>query len=164
MRGDPYEILGVAADATGEDVKAAFRRLAMDTHPDRNPGDAAAEARFKDVNAAYQILGDEEKRAAWDRGERDEATPPGASATGVPGIDDPDVAAILNFAQEVGPEIVETLKAADTGEPIGARVARAGKNLGRLVAAKAKTPDGQAELRGVARFLWDGLLAFDRGS
>jgi molecular chaperone DnaJ len=64
---DYYATLGVARDCSGDDLKRAYRRLAMQFHPDRNPGDHVAEARFKDVNEAYEILKDEQKRAAYDR-------------------------------------------------------------------------------------------------
>lgn len=65
---DPYKVLGVARDATLDEIKQAFRQLAKESHPDRNPGDAAAEERFKDVTAAYEILTDPEKRAMHQRG------------------------------------------------------------------------------------------------
>jgi len=64
---DYYEILGVAKTAGEADLKAAFRKLAMKYHPDRNPGDKAAEIRFKELNEAYQVLSDGQKRAAYDR-------------------------------------------------------------------------------------------------
>ncbi|MCW3474728.1 molecular chaperone DnaJ [Limobrevibacterium gyesilva] len=64
---DYYATLGVAKDAGADDLKKAYRKLAMQYHPDRNPGDAKAEARFKDINEAYDILKDEQKRAAYDR-------------------------------------------------------------------------------------------------
>ncbi len=64
---DYYEILGVHRDATEDDLKKAYRRLAMKYHPDRNPGDKEAEAKFKEVNEAYDALKDAEKRAAYDR-------------------------------------------------------------------------------------------------
>jgi molecular chaperone DnaJ len=64
---DPYEVLGVARDASPEDLKAAFRKLAAKHHPDRNPDDDAAQDRFKEINAAYQLLSDPQKRATYDR-------------------------------------------------------------------------------------------------
>ncbi|MFC7396449.1 molecular chaperone DnaJ [Chelatococcus sp. GCM10030263] len=64
---DYYEILSVDRGASDAEIKAAFRRLAMQCHPDRNPGDQAAEARFKEINEAYDVLKDPQKRAAYDR-------------------------------------------------------------------------------------------------
>ena len=64
---DYYATLGVARDADAEDLKKAYRKLAMQFHPDRNPGNKDAEARFKDVSEAYEILKDDQKRAAYDR-------------------------------------------------------------------------------------------------
>src|SRR5438270_1452260 len=62
-----YETLGVDRNADESKLKAAFRKLAMKWHPDRNPGDAASEIRFKEINEAYEVLKDGEKRAAYDR-------------------------------------------------------------------------------------------------
>jgi curved DNA-binding protein len=64
---DYYEILGVARDATPEAIKKAYRGLARKYHPDVNPGDKSAEGRFKEVQSAYDILADQEKRALYDR-------------------------------------------------------------------------------------------------
>lgn len=64
---DFYESLGVARDADAAALKVAYRKLAMECHPDRNQGDAEAEARFKEINQAYEILKDDQKRAAYDR-------------------------------------------------------------------------------------------------
>src|SRR5438270_3530552 len=64
---DYYATLGVARDASPEDLKKAYRKLAMQHHPDRNPNDKKAEAKFKEVNEAYDVLKDEQKRAAYDR-------------------------------------------------------------------------------------------------
>jgi DnaJ-class molecular chaperone len=68
---DPYTVLGVAKTADTAAVKKAFRAKARAAHPDSNPGDPKAEDRFKEVNKAYEILGDAEKRARFDRGEID---------------------------------------------------------------------------------------------
>jgi molecular chaperone DnaJ len=64
---DFYELLGVARDAGGEEIKKAYRKMAMQYHPDRNPGDKKAEQAFKEINEAYDVLKDEQKRAAYDR-------------------------------------------------------------------------------------------------
>ncbi len=64
---DYYEVLGVAKGADEATLKSAFRKLAMQFHPDRNPNDAEAERRFKEVNEAYQVLSDPQKRGAYDR-------------------------------------------------------------------------------------------------
>lgn len=64
---DYYAVLGVAQDASAEEIKRAYRKLAMQYHPDRTPGDKSAEARFKEVNEAYEVLKDPDKRAAYDR-------------------------------------------------------------------------------------------------
>ena len=64
---DYYATLGVAREASPEDLKKAYRKLAMQHHPDRNPGDKLSEGKFKEVNEAYDVLKDEQKRAAYDR-------------------------------------------------------------------------------------------------
>lgn len=71
MADDPYQILGVPKTAGSEDIRAAYRRLAKQHHPDLNPGDKAAEERFKQISAANEILSDTETRARFDRGEID---------------------------------------------------------------------------------------------
>src|SRR5438477_1433724 len=64
---DYYEVLGVERGVGEEDLKKAFRRLAIQSHPDRNPGDKHAEERFKELSEAYQVLSDPERRAQYDR-------------------------------------------------------------------------------------------------
>jgi DnaJ-class molecular chaperone len=91
---DPYEVLGVAKNASAKDIKSAYRKLAKKHHPDQNPEDSKAKDRFAQANQAYEILGDEKQRAAFDRGEIDgegkprfqgfEGFHPGAGAGGDP--------------------------------------------------------------------------------
>src|ERR1700759_4431483 len=64
---DYYATLGVAKNASADDLKKAYRKLAMQYHPDRNPGDKQAEVRFKEGNEAYDVLKDDQKRSAYDR-------------------------------------------------------------------------------------------------
>lgn len=78
MADDPYETLGVAREADQAAIRSAYRKLAKQNHPDLNPGDAAAEARFKRISAANALLSDEAQRARFDRGEIDGAGDPRA--------------------------------------------------------------------------------------
>lgn len=68
---DPYEVLGVAKNASAKDIKSAYRKLAKKHHPDQNPNDPKAKDRFAAVNQAYEVVGDEKTRGAYDRGEID---------------------------------------------------------------------------------------------
>src|ERR1700731_1929180 len=89
---DPYEILGVTKGASAADIKSAFRKLAKKLHPDANKHDPKAATRFAEINAAYEIVGDKDKRKAFDNGEIDaegkprfqgfEARPGGAAGGG----------------------------------------------------------------------------------
>ena len=67
MNKNPYEVLGVARDASDADIKKAYHKLVMQYHPDKNPGDKSAEEKFKEINNAFDILKDPQKRAAYDR-------------------------------------------------------------------------------------------------
>jgi molecular chaperone DnaJ len=67
MKRDFYEILGISKSASGDEIKKAYRKVAMQYHPDRNPGDKAAEEKFKEAAEAYEILSDPDKKAQYDR-------------------------------------------------------------------------------------------------
>ncbi len=67
QKRDYYEVLGVSKDASDADIKKAYRKLAKENHPDLNPGDQAAEARFKEINEAYEVLSDGDKKARYDQ-------------------------------------------------------------------------------------------------
>ena len=64
---DPYKVLDVSQGSSADEIKKAFRKKAMQYHPDRNQGDSSAEQKFKEVNEAYDILKDDQKRAAYDQ-------------------------------------------------------------------------------------------------
>lgn len=76
MADDPYSVLGVSKSASEDDIRRAFRKLAKESHPDLHPGNATAAERFKKITAAYEIVGDDERRRAYDRGEIDASGEP----------------------------------------------------------------------------------------
>jgi len=97
---DYYKTLGVPRSATQQEVRAAFRKLAAQHHPDRNPDDPTAEERFKEINEAYTVLSDTEKRKFYDQYGTGEGRPPFASGTGgYTGINPDDVAGFSDFFQ-----------------------------------------------------------------
>jgi DnaJ-class molecular chaperone len=120
---DPYQILGVPKDASEEAIRAAFRKLAKTHHPDLNPGKPEAADRFKEINAAYEILSDPVKRGRYDRGEIDAAgneKPPehpfyrDMHSAGGPGGEGP----------QLSPEDLEELLGAAFAEQLGRRSRR----------------------------------------
>src|SRR5213596_3095359 len=87
---DPYEVLGVPRGASAAAIKSAYRKLAKKHHPDNNKNDPKAAARFSEINSANEIIGDEDKRKQFDRGEIDAEGKPrfqGFSDSGFPGGD-----------------------------------------------------------------------------
>jgi curved DNA-binding protein len=83
MPRDYYEVLGLSKNATAEEISKAYRKLARQHHPDRNPGDKQAETRFKEIQNAYDTLSDPKKKAVYDQFGTD--IPPGAAGAGFPG-------------------------------------------------------------------------------
>src|SRR5262245_38359099 len=83
MPRDHYEVLGISKSATPEEISKAYRKLARQHHPDRNPGDKGAEARFKEIQNAYDTLSDPKKKSMYDQFGTD--VPPGAGGAGFPG-------------------------------------------------------------------------------
>src|ERR687896_2664499 len=84
---DYYEVLGVSRGASEAEVKSAYRKLAVKYHPDKNPGDAAAEEKFKEAAEAYSVLSDAEQRRRYDRfGHAGVSSGAGAGAWGAPGF------------------------------------------------------------------------------
>jgi DnaJ-class molecular chaperone len=75
VANNPYEVLGVSSSASAADIQKAYRKLAKKLHPDLNPGDKAAEEKFKEVAGAYDLLGDAEKRKRFDGMKAIPATP-----------------------------------------------------------------------------------------
>lgn len=130
-RRDYYEILGVGREAGEDEIKKAYRKIAFDNHPDRNPGDAAAEQRFKEATESYEVLRDAEKRARYDRFGHAAS---GGGATGGPagndfsGFDLAD--ALRAFMRDFGAEgSFEDLFGGAGGGGRGSRRVRAGSDL-----------------------------------
>jgi len=115
---DPYQELGVGRTASADEIRKAFRKLAKANHPDTNPGDKAAEERFKKVSAAFDIVGDAEKRKKFDRGEIDadgRETAPGFAGWGGGGPGG-------GFGGQGGPRggfRTDTFEGADLGDILG---------------------------------------------
>jgi len=101
---DHYKVLGVERKATADDIKKAYRKLARQYHPDKNPGDAKAEERFKQISQAHDILGDPDKRKEYDRALTNPFSNVGRGGTGQPGFDTGGFGDILSdlFGQAAG--------------------------------------------------------------
>src|SRR5690242_12249841 len=123
---DYYAALGVAKDADAAAIKKAYRKLARDLHPDKNPGNTEAEARFKDVSEAYDVLSDEKRRAEYDEARRlfGAGARPGGFGGGFPGGGFPGGGQAFDLGDLFG---------ASAGPGAGAGGARGGGGLGDIL-------------------------------
>ena len=124
MSRDYYEVLGVKRDAAADEIRKAYRNLARQFHPDRNPGDKQAEARFKEIQDAYDVLNDKTKRAQFDRfgfvGNQ-----PGAGGAG--GFNWGGGGGGFPGGVEIDPEIMSQILEGGLGEMFGQRKGRGGR-------------------------------------
>ena len=130
---DPYDVLGVQKNASPASIKSAFRKLAKKLHPDANKNDQKSAAKFAELNAAYEIVGDEDKRKAFDRGEIDAEGKPrfqgfpggGRGPWGQPGQ------AVMPAARRTG------ISKASPGDPAASSGTAAGRAVVRAAASAA---------------------------
>jgi molecular chaperone DnaJ len=132
-RPDYYKVLGVGKNASEEEIKKAYRRLARQNHPDRNPGDKRAEERFKEISQAHDVLSDPEKRKAYDRGS-------GPFGFGVPGGFDAS-----SFSGGFG-DILSNLFGGAGGGPGGPGAGRGGARGGRAREAQGRDLETEVTL------------------
>jgi molecular chaperone DnaJ len=115
-----YEILGVSRSCSEGDLKSAFRKQAIQLHPDKNPGDKTAEAKFKEVNEAYQILSDAQKRAAYDRHGHAAFEQGGGGGTGGFGMGDGFASSMADIFDDLFGDVMGGRRGRSTGRERGA--------------------------------------------
>jgi molecular chaperone DnaJ len=137
---DPYEVLGVERNATQDEIKKAYRRLAFDYHPDRNPGDRNAEERFKEISLAYDVLNDPEKRARFDRWGTADGAPDLSDMFGGFGLEDAIRAFMENFGFGGFTPGARTRKGADIEAIVDLDLGEAALGATREIAVKRSEP------------------------
>lgn len=138
---DLYVVLGVPRDATAAAIKAAYHRLALATHPDRHPGDARKEVRFKEVAAAYEVLGDHSKREAYDQ--KLTAAKHAAEAAAKAAAE-AKARAVAEAARRTAEAAAHAEAAARAAAEAKARAAEAGRRMAEAAAAHAPKPSNPA--------------------
>lgn len=123
---DYYQVLGVSKDATKEEIKKAYRKLAQKYHPDRNPGNKDAEEKFKEIGEAYEVLSDEEKRKQYDAARAFGAT--GAQGFGFPGFEGFGGGEGFSFTGDLG-DIFDLFTSGRRGARGGRRGGRKGNDI-----------------------------------
>ena len=150
MPRDPYEVLGVSKSASAEEIQKAYRKLSKKHHPDRNPGDKQADATYKEVQEAYEILGDPTKKANYDQ--FGFAGPPQGGFPGGAGF--PVAASRAAGGVNIDPEMAEELFKHFTGGGGGGRglrsrrpasAAAAGGSRARRAAAQRRADRGRGD-------------------
>lgn len=129
---DHYAALGVARDATEAEIRTAFRRVAVDSHPDTHPGDIEAERRYRSASEAFATLSSAETRAAYD------AELAASAAEGV----DPALLERIEFIRDLG---VSALRSSEAASKAGIPVKEQIKNVGVNIWNALKTPEGKAK-------------------
>ena len=153
---DYYVTLGVARDASPDDIKRAFRRLARESHPDANPGDTTAEARFREIAEAYEVLSDPQRRAAYDRGDRVDLGDLFSSFAGVEDL----LSRFFGGAGPFGGGMTGAVPGRDVGTQVAITLAEAAEGVARQVTFRA--PTACSECGGSGSALGVDLATCDR--
>jgi curved DNA-binding protein len=145
MPRDYYEVLGVPRNAKEDEIKKAYRKLARENHPDRNPGDKAAETRFKEIQDAYDILSDKAKRAQYDQFGFVGAGMPGGGA-GAPGGGAPFTWSTAGGAEGIDPRLAEFFRTGGFDDLEGLGDLLGQRTRGRRPRRPAPPPEVESEI------------------
>ena len=143
MKRDYYEVLGVSKSASADEIKKAYRKLALQYHPDRNPGDKASEEKFKEAAEAYDVLSNDDKKARYDRFGHQGAA--GGFGGGAGGMNMDDIFSI--FGDVFGGDEPHLLREPYAGQRSGAARLRHPPGLWRGTARRAGDNPGRRDAR-----------------
>ena len=152
---DPYDVLGVGRSANEAEVKHAYRKLAKQYHPDKHSGDKRAQAKFSEINAAYEIVGDKEKRGKFDRGEIDADGKP--KFQGFEGFQHGPGGGAGGF-ENVDPSAFDDILSRDPARPDRRRAGRAGRRHAHLpLRDRARAAGGEGATRTIISSIFGGM-------